>query len=105
MTILVDNPMKFPLHMVSEEAKLRGHGRKSWCHLTSDTSEEELHEFAARLGLKREWFQGDHYDLTEGKRMQALKLGAQIVDGAELFRRCYANKTDNEETAQKEDPV
>jgi Protein of unknown function (DUF4031) len=27
-----------------------------WSHLTADT-QEELHEFAARLGLRREWFQ------------------------------------------------
>jgi len=49
------------------------------CHLTADTT-EELHAFAARLGLKREWFQKhpllDHYDLTMAKREMALKLGA-----------------------------
>jgi hypothetical protein len=27
-----------------------------WSHLIADI-EEELHEFTARLGLKREWFQ------------------------------------------------
>lgn len=49
------------------------------CHMTAD-SLEELHEFASKLGLKRSWFQArstmPHYDLTENKREQALKLGA-----------------------------
>jgi hypothetical protein len=49
------------------------------CHLTADTL-EELHSFAKRLGLKREWFQPhrilDHYDLTPRRREKALMLGA-----------------------------
>ena len=55
---------------------------KNWCHLTADT-ESELHAFAARLGLRREWFQRkarapwqDHYDVTEGMRHKAINLGA-----------------------------
>ena len=43
-------------------------------HLQADTP-EALHEFAARLDLKREWFQSrpgrpdrDHYDLTRSTR-------------------------------------
>jgi Protein of unknown function (DUF4031) len=69
-----------------------------WSHLYGDNTPEgieELHRFAARLGLKREWFQGvktlPHYDLTAGKRMQALSLGAQPVSwrrtGEESARR------------------
>ena len=34
-----------------------------WAHLVSDSSHEELHAFAARLGLPRRIFQGDHYDV------------------------------------------
>lgn len=49
------------------------------CHLIADTN-EELHAFAATLGLKRSWFQaktsGPHYDLTAGKRARAVELGA-----------------------------
>lgn len=55
---------------------------KRWCHMQADDV-EELHRFAARLGLKRSWFQTtpgqpwkDHYDVTEGKRQQAIRLGA-----------------------------
>jgi ribA/ribD-fused uncharacterized protein len=54
-------------------------------HMTAD-SNEELHEMAAKLGLNREWFQGlpkhtiEHYDISEGKRQQAIKLGAVEED-------------------------
>jgi hypothetical protein len=66
----------------------------AWCHLTADT-QEELHEFAARLGLKRSYFQPGkplggkpspfwHYDLTAGKRAQAVRLGAVEVSAREM---------------------
>jgi uncharacterized protein DUF4031 len=49
------------------------------CHLTADTT-DELHAFARRLGLRRSWFQphrvADHYDLTAGRRLRAIALGA-----------------------------
>lgn len=52
---------------------------KQWCHLVADTV-EELHAFAARLGLRPEWFQRKtlypHYDVTTAMRERALKLGA-----------------------------
>jgi len=96
--ILVDSPIQYPEHMVSNEAKRRGHGRKAWSHMTSDTDEEELHRFATgKLGLRREWFQGDHYDLTENKQKQALRLGAKSVTSEDLFRRSCFNKTKTEE--------
>ena len=37
---------------------------KDWCHMAVDGSFEELHAFAAQLGIPRSRFQGDHYDLT-----------------------------------------
>ena len=43
-------------------------GDKVWYHLMSDTEDEEIHNFALKLGLKREWFQEDHYDIVESKR-------------------------------------
>ena len=33
---------------------------KHWCHMVSDTSFEELHAFAAALGIPRQRFQRDH---------------------------------------------
>jgi transcriptional regulator len=55
-------------------------------HLQADST-DELHAFAARLGLRREWFQSrvrrpekDHYDLTRAGRERALELGAIAED-------------------------
>lgn len=73
----------------------------TWSHLFADT-QDELHAFAARLGLRRSWFQDPvqvgkpikarpgsraaqnwHYDLTEGKRRHAVALGAVEVTARE----------------------
>src|SRR5689334_28958 len=68
---------------------------KYWCHLATDGDLEELHTFAAQLGLKRSWFQPSrsgrfpHYDLVPSKRALALQLGAAAVDPIELIRVCY----------------
>lgn len=59
-------------------------------HLVSDTSIEELHEFASALGLRREWFQTGsipHYDLTGEVYERALEKGAELVSSRELVRR------------------
>jgi Protein of unknown function (DUF4031) len=71
-----------------------------WSHLFADT-QDELHEFADRLGLRRSYFQPGkpradgrpspfwHYDVTVGKRRQAIRLGAQPVtwrDSAQIIR-------------------
>ncbi|MGC3968926.1 MAG: DUF4031 domain-containing protein [Pirellulales bacterium] len=53
-------------------------GRMVMCHMMADTL-AELHEFAQRLGLRRDWFQNGsapHYDLSKEKRAEALALGA-----------------------------
>jgi Protein of unknown function (DUF4031) len=57
-----------------------------WSHLLIGPEDEigELHEFARKLGLRREWFQGppkhpwprSHYDVTDSKRLKAIELGA-----------------------------
>ena len=53
-----------------------------WAHLLADTL-DELHAFAARLGLPRRAFQnktsGAHYDVTAAMREQALALGAVAI--------------------------
>lgn len=61
-------------------------GRR-WAHLVSDASYEELHAFAARLGVPRRAFQGDHYDIPSDARERAIELGATPVSSAELVRR------------------
>jgi hypothetical protein len=42
-------------------------------------NEDALHEFAARLGLRRSWFHRDHYDIGYGKRDMALTFGARGI--------------------------
>jgi hypothetical protein len=58
-------------------------------HLFADT-DEELHAFAAKLGLQRKWHQcppkasWSHYDVTDKLRKRALELGAEPVKYREL---------------------
>lgn len=59
------------------------------CHLIADTV-EELHDFAARLGMRRSWFQArsfPHYDLTERRRTKALELGARSLGRADFVAK------------------
>ena len=65
-------------------------GRR-WAHLVSDASLEELHVFAVDLRIDRRLFGGDHYDITEEWRLQAIALGAEPVDSRELLRRLRAS--------------
>jgi hypothetical protein len=61
------------------------------CRLTTDGPIEELHAFAAKLGLRRAWFQDHrtipHYDLTPARRERALAMGAVFVEAREQIRR------------------
>ena len=81
-------------------------------HLYSDTSEHDLHEFAKRVGLKREWYQGPprhrvwHYDVTsktmarkviaagakEMKPLDAIKLHPDSVFGRRRREPAEPNK-------------
>jgi hypothetical protein len=61
-----------------------------WAHLVSDETYEELHAFAARLGLPRRSFQGDHYDVPAEYRLRAIEMGAQTVPSRQLVRRLRA---------------
>jgi hypothetical protein len=51
-------------------------------HLIGDT-DEELHDFARRIGMQRAWFQPDgrlpHYDLTPERYRLALAAGAETM--------------------------
>lgn len=68
--------------------KLRGRIVLS-CHLLTDSSEEELHIFAEKIGMKRKWFQPKpgfpHYDLTHTRREKAVILGAEEIRGKRLL--------------------
>jgi hypothetical protein len=61
-----------------------------WCHLVSDESYDELHDFAERLGIPRRAFQGDHYDLPEDLYAIAVAAGAEPVGARELLSRLRA---------------
>ena len=67
-----------------------------WAHLMADTL-DELHAFAARLGLPRRAFQdktsGAHYDVTAQLRERAIALGAVVISrhaDRDLVRRVIA---------------
>ncbi len=83
---------------ISKCAKKAGFSRWRWdesCHMFAD-SLEELHRFAAMIGMKRSWFQMGrtgipHYDLTRRRRVEAVKAGAieltTISETVDLFVR------------------
>ncbi len=60
-----------------------------WCHLLADET-DELHRFAAQLGVRRTSYQGPpktgtpHYDLTGFERSRAVALGAKPCSRAEI---------------------
>src|SRR5258707_6182083 len=82
--------------------------RARWNHLFADT-EEELRAFAAKIGLKAEWIQDPggrhaHFDVTTGKRQQAIADGAKAVtwrEAGEFFSR-QAVEEQRERKAQPE---
>jgi hypothetical protein len=61
-----------------------------WSHLVSDESFEELHVFAARLGMPPRAFERDHYDVPSELYEAAVELGAAPVGCQELLRRLTA---------------
>lgn len=84
-----------------DDAAIPWRGR-TWYHLYSD-DEEELHQFARRLGLRREWYQGDHYDITASKRVAAIKLGATSVTVQEIARMRMRKRAGEDQGVQETD--
>ncbi|MDQ3738196.1 MAG: DUF4031 domain-containing protein [Actinomycetota bacterium] len=72
-----------------DEARWWHRGRR-WCHMVSDESLDELHDFAGRVGIPRSGFQGDHYDIPEEFRAEMIAGGALVVESRELVRRLRA---------------
>lgn len=66
-----------------------GHGQL-WSHLASDTSIEELHAFANRIGLPRRAFERDHYDVISDRFDTVVAAGAVVVSSREIVRRLNA---------------
>jgi hypothetical protein len=74
VTVLIDPPL----------VAWRG---RMWSHLASDTSYDELHAFAAALGVPERGFDGDHYDVPAELYQRAVAAGAVPVRSRELVRR------------------
>ncbi len=72
MALLIDPPI-WPAH-----------GR-FWSHLVSDVSLEELHGFAAGLGIPRRAFEGDHYDIPEERYAVVVAAGARPAGRREVL--------------------
>jgi hypothetical protein len=73
VTVLIDPP-SWPAH------------DRLWSHLASDTSYDELHAFAGRLGVPRRAFEGDHYDVPQERYEALVAAGALPVASRELLR-------------------
>ena len=58
--------------------------------MISDTSLDELHHFAQQLGIPPRGFHGDHYDLPQHVRDEAVRLGARPVTSREIVRALSA---------------
>ena len=95
MSVYVDD-----MRMIAKVGRLEAR----WSHMMADTR-FELHAFAARLGLRPEWFQDPmvngkmlvtdatcraaqnwHYDVTDSVRARAIRLGAIAVSTRELSK-------------------
>lgn len=61
-----------------------------WSHLASDTSYDELHEFARSLGIPARGFDGDHYDVPAELFDAAVAAGAVPVRSRELVAALMA---------------
>ena len=123
MAVYVDDYL-FPATVPNGARSVSG----KWSHLTADTT-EELHAFAAKLGMRRSWFQPakliadneytrrvmpdrigkpcrgsrDHYDVTERVRARAIELGAVAVKfGGEPWRRDSWRKECEEDDQREE---
>ncbi len=59
------------------------HGRL-WSHLVSDTSYEELHAFARRLGIPARGFDRDHYDVPQERYDDLVAAGARPVGSRDV---------------------
>ena len=90
-------PDPSPRPPVYVDALMRCVPNRNWrytqaCHLFVDTRTdiETLHEFARKIGLNCEWFQGahalPHYDLSPGKRKVAVACGAIELDRTDTVR-------------------
>lgn len=60
-------------------------GRMVMCHMRADT-DEELDEFATKIGLLPKWKHRDHYDVCLSKREEAISKGAVAITNREMVK-------------------
>lgn len=75
--------------IVVDPPNTEAHGR-CWSHVASDTSFDELHAFAQRLGIPARGFDRDHYDVPGEWFDDVVAAGATPVTSRELVARLYA---------------
>lgn len=63
-----------------------GYGRL-WSHLASDVSYEELHAFAAAVGIPERGFDRDHYDVPAELYDRVVAAGADPISSRDLVVR------------------
>jgi hypothetical protein len=111
MTVRVDELVTHDPAMIKDARVRRASPSGRWCHLNAD-AEEELHAFAARLGLKRDWYQPgrrlgpdgtvafdpylSHYDIVPSKRALALQMGAVFEPIRDQARRAVLRWRESE---------
>ena len=69
MTVYIDDMYRYAI------GEFRG---MRMSHMIAD-DDAELHALAARIGMKPEWFQGDHYDVPLPRREWAIQAGAIAI--------------------------
>ncbi len=88
MAVYVDEIREYPKDAIKGSAKCWG---QRWSHMWTDGPVEELHAMAAKVGLRRSWFQDklrhQHYDLVPSKRALAVKYGAVEISYAEWYKK------------------
>lgn len=105
MPVYVDQPLTNP---TDTRIAACFSGRQS-CHMYADTL-EELHHMAQEIGLRREWFQDkqqlQHYDLTMGKRAQAVGRGAvqqNRMEAVAKWRELRAKRNKEKERVERDE--
>lgn len=81
MTCYIDDMYKYPMGQFK-----RGPRTYKMSHMVADAP-EELHAMAAKIGVERRWYQGDHYDVTMTKRALAVQAGVVEITLRELAIR------------------
>jgi len=100
MTVYVDD-----VHIPARVGRLN----TFWSHLTVGPDDDiaEMHAFAAKIGLRKSWFQAkgwprDHYDVTDSKRQAAIEAGAVEIpwrDAARMRTEAIARRRAQEAEA------